>query len=205
MPWRQTLELELGQATSTNNPIEMCNDGGPVPNAAAIAVALRYLSSSEDGHEGHILLGILRRSPIAFDGQPLCDYFERFPRNRWMAAEIMDASKAVVPCDWIARSLIDDSYGRDREMLCHAIVKHCSPMKARAALRAVFGQLPAHACFGLGKVGTLEDLELMLEAASRYSDWRRRAIMRKGVEPLAKKLDVSIPVDALPTVKRKRR
>lgn len=107
----------------------------------------------------------------------------------------MDASPCVVPCHWIESALQNRSYGKDREMLCFAISKFCPPERARLALLAVFEEFPGHACKGLGQVGTREDLDMMLEATTRITGWKARAIEAKSIRPLAKRLGVPIAIE----------
>ncbi|MFT3684295.1 MAG: hypothetical protein QM783_05105 [Phycisphaerales bacterium] len=202
MGWRRKLEQDLIAASGYSTAIEMCNDGGPVPNKQVVVIAIQYLKSSVDPHEGDILLGILRRSPANFDAHPLCEYFDREPRNRWAVAEVMNASKGKVPCDWMERTIRDKKFGKDREMLCYAIVKSCPAERARQALRDVFEEFPGHACKGLGKVGTREDLDMMLEATTRLTGWQARAIESQGIRPLAKRLGVTIAKE--PSRKRRK-
>lgn len=192
--WRQEMESALIEASGRPDAIKMCNDGGPVPNQECIRIASEFLSTADDPAEGFLLLGILRRSPVPFNGQVLCDYFDRVKKNRWSTAEVMDASKAIVPCDWILRTLADENVGKDREMLCYAVAKHCPPDKARAVLRQVFEDLPGHACRGLGVVGNEDDLKFLIEASTRFTTWRFTEINR-AIKKIAKRLGKAAPAE----------
>ncbi|MFN7431294.1 MAG: hypothetical protein ACK54T_07045 [bacterium] len=188
------MESALIEACGRPDAIKMCNDGGPEPNEACIRIASEFLATSEDPHEGRVLLGILRRSPVPFDGQVLCDYFDRVKKNRWSTANGMYTSKAIVPCAWILRTLADDNFGRDREMLCYAVAKHCPPDKARVVLRQVFEDLPGHACWGLGVVGNEDDLKFLIEASTRFTTWRFTEINR-AIKKIAKRLGKAAPAE----------
>jgi hypothetical protein len=143
-----------------------------------------------------ILDGVVRSligAKEPFDGECLIRLFESSNDNegiRWTISYVMTRSRVTDISEWAIAAVTTSSYGIAREPLIRALPKMTSREKAIPALVAVLSEIPGHAAYALGKIGTMSEIRFLRNEQRKKHDhkWIDQEIA-KAIEKIRKRCE----------------
>jgi len=118
-----------------------------------------------------------------------CFLADRFDESlRWPIANTMAVANPTGIADWLVVAIRERRYGTARQQLLTALARHARRDVALPILREMVDEMPGHAAIALGRIGGLEEAELLESHRDRAQGWERKEV-DKAVRKIRKRAE----------------
>ncbi|HTE47908.1 MAG TPA: hypothetical protein VK636_21885 [Gemmatimonadaceae bacterium] len=166
---------------------ELAQRYAPLP-ASVVAALLDWLPRVGDPGVQEEIVRALAAANAPFPGVVLTELFEATPVEllRWAIANTIAEARPTGVDTWVAQALLNEQYGRAREMLTLAAARLVDRENANAILQSLLDEFPLHVPMALGEIGD-ERAARLLEARLEGAKGAQRKELESALRRIRKR------------------